>query len=49
MHILICRQRCLITAETRWYESIIKPCLKKTNEISIVNEDEDMEIIIEED
>ncbi|KAL6426625.1 hypothetical protein ACFW04_009195 [Cataglyphis niger] len=42
-------QQCLITAETRWYESIIKPCLKKTNEMSIVTEDEDMEIIIEED
>lgn len=42
-------RRCLVTAETRWYESIIKPCSKKTNEISIENKDEDMEIIIEED
>lgn len=51
MHkILIYRRRCLVTAETRWYESIIKPSSKKTNEeISIENKDEDMEIIIEED
>jgi hypothetical protein len=43
-------RRCLVTAETRWYESIIKPSSKKTNEeISIENKDEDMEIIIEED
>ncbi|XP_072745520.1 cell cycle checkpoint protein RAD17 isoform X1 [Anoplolepis gracilipes] len=42
-------RRCLVTAETQWYESIIKPCMKKTNEISITNKDEDMEIIIEED
>lgn len=42
------KRRCLVTAETRWYESIIKP-LKKTNEILIENKDEDAEIIIEED
>ncbi|XP_029659935.1 cell cycle checkpoint protein RAD17 [Formica exsecta] len=42
-------RRCLVTAETQWYESIIKPCSKKTNEISIVNEDKDTEIMIEED
>ncbi|XP_032667696.1 cell cycle checkpoint protein RAD17 [Odontomachus brunneus] len=38
-------RRCLATAEIRWYESIIKPVLKETNEVF----DDDVEIFIEDD
>jgi len=44
MYMSICRRRCLVTAEARCYEAIIKSIPKETNETL----DEDEETIIEE-